>query len=973
MRHHIAHAVAVVSLVCCFLPGAASAQSQITGIVTDVSGGVLPGVTVEAASPALIEQVRTAVTDAQGRYAIPALRPGTYKVTFTLPGFSPFVRDGMALPADFTATVNAELRVGSLQETVTVSGQSPTVDVQSTQRTTVLDRELLDAVPTGRMFFNAVALIPGVTVSEPNVGGAKTSINQRLYVHGSQPKDTTTDLDGMRIITMSDGGGDQADHNEGMTAEMSVQTTGLNAEVARGGPHINFIPKEGGNTFNGTSYFGYTTGGWQSNNLGDLLSRGLRQPDATDYVYFANVGVGGPILRNKVWFFASYQDNGNQNIVANSFYRDGRPGTFDQRLTNRSGRITWQATPKNKISGLVDDNDKMLDHEGRSDYVAGEADNGRIPRRKRITAVKWTSTVSNNLLLETGFLEHAYDSERKYQPGIAKERGTPEWYASAARQDITLQKWSVSHRRPLLEGYNHHRFLSSSVTYVAGAHTFKAGGQFGFGELGEHYPTTNADLNQRYRNGVPDSVVVHNTPTLNINRLNADLGFYVQDAWRVTDRLTLSPGLRFEYLNAKMVAASAPAGRFVPAREFPDVPNLPDWFSIAPRFGVAYDLTGDAKTALKGTVNKYNRSFLVDLAAQYNPLVLQTDTRNWRDCDYTPGTSRCSGLALPTNGDDIAQDNEIGPSNNKLFGAAPNRHFDPDSKRPYDIEYTLGVEREVARGLSVGVTWIRKDSYDLQQTINRAVDDSDYTPFQVPNPLLNGETLTIYNLNKDKQGQVDLLDTTADGSKAGLHFNGFDVNFSARLPGGGTVFGGWSAGKLVHVNCQYVLYDGIDAYPYLEIASNPNTQRNCDQSQLDIPYRHGFKLAGSYPLPLGLMVGMSAVSLPGSLIGSAVADQSLFTNWNVPSSLFPGGRTQTVNVRLDEPGSQWLERWNQLDLNLRRVFRVGRVSFEPGVDVYNVFNTNPVITENQQFGSSLGTPMRILQGRLMRLTAQIRF
>ena len=331
--------------------------------------------------------------------------------------------------------------------------------------------------------------------------------------------------------------------------------------------------------------------------------------------------------------------------------------------------------------------------------------------------------MSNKLLFEAGALEHAYDAERKYQPGVAKERGTPEWYASAARNDITLGTWTTSHRRPLLNTYNHHRFITSSVTYVAGPHTFKAGGQFGFGELGQNYPTINADLNQRYRNGVPDSVQVFNTPTFNVNRLNADLGFYVQDAWHVTDRLTLSPGLRFEYLNAQMVAASSPAGRFVPARDFPAISNLPNWFNLAPRFGVAYDLTGDAKTALKGTVNKYNRSFLVDLAGQYNPLNQVTDTRNWRDCDYIPGTSTCSGLALPTNGDDIAQDNEIGPSNNALFGAAPNRHFDPDSKRPYDIEYTLGVEREVVRGLSVGVTWIRKDSYDLQQTINRAVSD----------------------------------------------------------------------------------------------------------------------------------------------------------------------------------------------------------------------------------------------------------
>ena len=184
--------------------------------------------------------------------------------------------------------------------------------------------------------------------------------------------------------------------------------------------------------------------------LGGPAQPGLNQPDATDYVYFANVAGGGPIKRNALWFYASYQDNANQNIVANSFYRDGTPGTFDQRLTNRSARLTWQVSPKNKISGLIDDNDKMIDHEGISGYTAGESENGRVPRRKRILSVKWTSTVSNKLLFEAGALEHAYHAERKYQPGILKERGTPEWYASAARNDITLGTWTTSHRRPML-------------------------------------------------------------------------------------------------------------------------------------------------------------------------------------------------------------------------------------------------------------------------------------------------------------------------------------------------------------------------------------------------------------------------------------------------------------------------------------------------------------------------------------------
>jgi hypothetical protein len=176
---------------------------------------------------------------------------------------------------------------------------------------------------------------------------------------------------------------------------------------------------------------------------------------------------------------------------------------------------------------------------------------------------------------------------------------------------------------------------------------------------------------------------------------------------------------------------------------------------------------------------------------------------------------------------------------------------------------------------------------------------------------------------------------------------------------------------LVHVTCANFTSNATPEY--FRRASDPNTLRNCDQSQLGIPFRHGFKLAGSYPLPLGLMVGTSMVSIPGSLLGSAVTDQSLPTTWAVPANLFPGGRTQSVVVRLDVPGSQWLERWNQVDVNIRRVFRVGRVQFEPGVDVYNVFNSNPVLTENQNFGSALGQPQRVLQGRLMRLTTKIDF
>ena len=958
MRRRITGAAAFVCLIYFLLPSAASAQSQITGVVTDPSGAVLPGVTVEAASPALIEKMRTAVTDSNGRYAIGDLRPGTYTVTFTLPGFSSFVRDAMALPSNFTATVNADMTVGTVQETVTVSGQAPTVDVQSTQRTTVVDRELLSTLPTGRTFQAIGGLVVGIRVSEPNVGGARSAINQRLVAYGSVAKDTTIAVDGMKANSLIDGGDDQADHNEAMTAEVTVQTSGLAAEVARGGPHVNLIPREGGNTLNSTTYFGFTDGAWQSDNLGELLDRGLSMPDKVDVLYYVNVSAGGPIVRDRLWFFGSFGDAGNNNIVADSFYPDGSPGIYDQRVTNYTSRLTSQLGPRNRLTAYMDYARKKLGHEFTSGIDVATASWARVPIRKYTAAAKWTSTLSSNLLLEAGVFGVDNAQGRRYHPGIKQVPGTAAWYAMSARVDLVRGTTTTSPTIPERMEKGPTQLISSSLSYVAGSHTFKTGVQWGRGLFRQEQFGSNGDLTQRYRDGVPDSVIVFNTPTLALNRLTADLGFYVQDSWRITDRLTVSPGIRFEYVNASIDAGSAPAGRFVPARQFPEQHNLPNWFDIAPRFGVVYDLTGDARTALKATINRYNRNFTTDLAARYDPLFLQNDTRNWSDCDYLPGTSRCSGLALATNGDNIAQDNEIGPSSNRTFGAAPNRTFDPDSKRPYDLEYTVGVEREVAAGVSVAATWFKRESYNFQQTINRLVDASDFSPFVVPNPL-TGEPLTIYNLNPAKQGLVDLVDTTADRSQARYSFNGFEATFKARLPFGGNMFGGWSAGQTINVTCANL--------------SDPNSLHNCDHSLLDIPFRHSFKLAGSITLPLGLVAGTSIVSNAGSLLGSNVPDPTLGVFWAVPANLFPGGRTQSVTMRLDVPGTRYLERWNQVDVNLRRTFRVGNIRVDPGIDVYNLFNGNPVLTENQNFGSSLGRPLKVLQARLMRLTTQISF
>jgi carboxypeptidase family protein len=937
------------AVVLCLLMSSVSAvaQSAITGLVKDASGAVIPGVSVEATSEALIERARTAVTDTQGRYTIIDLRPGTYKVVFTIQGFATFVASAIALPSDFTATVNADMKLGAVEESVTVAGQSPVVDVQNAQRTTVLDRDLLDAVPVARMYQAEGALAVGTKVSDQNVGGARAAVNPRLTAHMSVTKDTTIDVDGMKMNTLVGGGDSHPDHNDAMSQEITVQTAALGAEVSAGGPHLNLIPREGGNRFSGATYAGYTNGSFQTNNLTqDLLDRGLRTPDAVDLIYDANASLGGPIKRDRLWFFGSYRNVGNNNIVANSFYPDGSPGIYDQRVANYTLRLTWQVNASNKITAYDDYQTKYVGHlyTSGADVVLAAA--RRPPVLKYTDAIKWTSTVTSKLVFDVGWGTSVNAYREGYQPGVLRTPFTPEWYGNASRVDIVRNTTNLA-APPELGTYNFRYMLVSSMNYITGSHALKAGLQWHIGD-NRINRDANGDLTVRFRDGVPDSVIVYDTPARLHDRMNADLGVYVQDSW-TRKRLTINPGIRWEYFNSSIEAMAVEPGRFVPARSFAEMSNTPNWKNIAPRLGVVYDLTGDAKTAIKGSINRYNRNYTTDFANRYDPLALQSDTRNWSDCDFLPGTSTCSGRTLATSGDGVAQDNEIGPSNNRNLGILATRRADPDIKRPYDVEYSLGIVREVMKGVSVTGAWYRRDTYDIEQQINTLVTVNDFAAFTTASPL-DGEPVTVYNLNRSKQGLVDLLDTTTtDRSMARVGYNGVEVSFSARLPRGAHMFGGWSADRLINVACG---------------SNDPNTFRYCDQSQYAIPFRHDFKFAGSYPLPLDVQLGATLQSYAGL---------PLAVNWSVPANLFPGGRTQSVTVNLVPPGSKYLERWNQLDLSVRRVFRFGRIRLDGALDIFNALNSNVVLTENQNFGSTLGQPQAVLQGRLLRISSQIKF
>jgi hypothetical protein len=955
--------------------GVAFAQSAISGSVRDTSGAVMPGVSVEVASPVLIEKVRTAVTDDQGRYTIVDLRPGVYTVSFALAGFNGFRQEGLELPANFTATVNAEMRVGALEESISVTAAAPLVDVQSTQRSVVLNRELMDAVPTARNYSGMAALVQGVRMSNTDVGGNQQMEQIYMTVNGSRQTDTTLQVDGMNLNSLMSDGQVQAYFSDAAVAETTYQTSGITADVSTGGVRINMIPKDGGNIFSGQAFFGGTNGSWQANNVTDeLRARGLQNGSRVAQISDVNIGVGGPIKRDKLWFFASWRRIATDSVIPGSFFAStGEVGTGveDQWVQNQMVRLTWQVNQKNKFTIYHDRYPKFKGHEAVGGAISewDTTPGRRNPENARYytSQAKWTSTITNRLLLEAGYSINSEYYTARYQPGVQQDRGTAGWLTQSGKSDLISLRAYDGRISPTSGVDPVAQTITGQASYVTGSHAFKTGFNWTYGDY-QVENDINADLVQLYRNGVPDSVRVYNTPIRSNEYLNANLGMFVQDAWTLK-RMTLNMGVRFERFVAQIKNQTAAAGRFAPERTFPEVTGLPSWFDAAPRLGVSYDLFGNAQTAVKATFGRYMAGQTTGFPARYNPLQLQNEVRTWRDA----------------NGDDVAQDIEIGPKINDQFGLpVQTLRPDPDIKREYDLEYTASIQHQVTPGFSVTGGYYRRGTYNQRRTQNNGWAPSDYTIVNVVSPL-DGSILPVYNLNPTLRGNVDRTDfNSTDSDLRRRTYNGVQLGFNARL-GGAQFFGGWTVDRLIDVRCDAIesnqaRYAGTALISGTTNAPQPDYHW-CDQSQLDMPWLHELKVAGSYLIPkVGIQTNLAFQSYNG---------QPLFTRWNLspttryaancaapcrPNELVVPNMT-LANYVLDlvAPGQQYYQRQNQFDVGFRKLFRFGRYQLSAQGDIFNVVNSSYVKNQNITLGTSLGQPLDILQPRTLRLAAQLRF
>ena len=1025
-------ALATAALACVLLGrSVASAQTgSIAGVARDTSGAVLPGVTVEAASPVLIEKVRSVVTDGQGVYKIIDLRPGTYTVTFTLAGFNALKREGIVLTADFTATVNGELRVGAVEETVTVTGESPLIDTQSVTQKKSLTHDLIDALPTGRSFQNLSVLVPGVqtALGSQDVGGTGGDRYQTLSVHGSRADQMPLVMNGMPFNNMNNTGGGYNTTlvvNTGTVQEMTVTTSGLAAEARSSGVLTNIIPKEGGNTFRGSLFANFSNASLQSNNLSqDLIDRNLKAVNSVKKLWDFNPVLGGPIIQDKLWFFGGFRYNGAQSYLANMFtnlrpgapqycistsgclYGDAsHPATLvpnsqdladqavggDTWTRGETLNLTWQASSKDKLTFYSHFNQRLVDCNQCSATNSPEAGVYFTHSPEYLLQSSWTRTHSNKLLLEGGFTFYNETWIFGPEPYLINGLG-PDAAISKTESSLGILYGAAN---VFTTAANHQYNARFAANYVTGSHAFKIGAQDMWGTRNYRYDTNQSQA-WTFLRGIPTSITEYARPLIDSERLRSALGIYAQDRWSI-DRLTLNLGLRFDYHNAEVPVQDLAAIPFVPARHYDAIDNVPSWKDLSPRVGGTYDLLGNGQTILRGAYNKYVASESTNMATLNNRVNTSVNqaTRTWTDtngnfkpdCDLSnpnaqtvPGGDTCGLLNAPLGSLNVAA----------AYDSAITTGF---GVRPNDMEWTAGVQQQVAPRVAVDFQFTRHSFGNFIAAQNTTRPPSAYNSYCVTAPVdsrLPGgggnqicgfmDLQTAYFTTVPFY-QVQKASNFGDVSDV---YTGYDFNATARLPRGGYASGGASVGHEVTDICSVigqatVSYAGV-AGVLASTAGTLLTFGNLIPSvitpstlycHVEPPYQADVKGLVTYPLPwFGLNASATLQNRPGPQI-TATYTVTAAQVQNLGRPL--GGGATTATTALIAPGTMYGDRVTQVDFRIGKLFRLQRARINASVDIFNLLNSSGILAQNNTYGAAWQSPTQILQGRLIKLGMQLEF
>jgi Carboxypeptidase regulatory-like domain len=978
------------ALVVALVPAAAFAQASIAGVVRDASGAALPGVTVEASSPALIERTRTSVSDGTGQYAIVDLRPGVFTVTFTLPGFVTVRRTGVELTGSFVATVNAELAVRGLAETVRVKAGIPSIDVQSTRQQASMTSEIVSSVPTGRSLVNLGVLIPGMTTvsarTQNDVGGTNNLQNMFMAIHGGRVTDQRTYVDGVTIRNLQSEG-----HATNFTPDMSstevvaIDYAATTAEEPLGGVRASYIPRDGGNTFRASVFATGATGAFQETNLTmELERRGLTQPDSLKVTYDVNPTGGGPIVRDKAWFYGAARFQSNQAYVGGIFENRNagdaakwsydpdlmRPGLFAISQQSGNGRVTWQPAPRHKLSAFVEKQWRRWD-EGNVTRAPEAFSRFRFAKNQ-LAIGTWSSPLTDRVLVE---VRGAYHAEEWMNIGADDMLPNNRSLIPVLEQGGAYPGLMYRAKNGVYAGQST-PFIAighASASYVTGAHGIKGGIDLLGGTNTNANTFNDSGLQYRFNDGVPNQITQFATPYTMAWR-TTEIGLFVQDRWTLK-RVTLNTGLRFDSFGTSFPPQHLGPATLAPSRDV----TLPEtsWYGLkdlSPRFGAAFDVTGDGRTVVKGTAGRY----VVALSpAAGNPIANMplSATRAWTDDDLDY-VADCALLNPFDNG-------ECGTLSDVAFGGTtPSLAYDPSvlrgwNVRPYDWEFSAAIERELRPRVTAGVAYYRRVYGNFTVQDNRATTAADYAPFSVTAPidarLPGGGGYVVgglFDLNPGKRGLVDnYVSAAARYGRQIEHWNGIDAGVSVRLARA-LVQGGISSGRTSVDFCDI-------AARIPEVLGTPAglfgraTPWSLDQCHMDTRILTQAKAMGTYRItPIGVEAAATFQSTPGPeiqanyLAGDAVVEPSL----GRPLS---GGANTTVTLLA--PGRVFGDRVNQLDLRIAKVVRARGVRTVLNFDIYNALNANPVTVMNLNYtgtGERWLQPQGILPARLFKLSVQ---
>jgi len=985
----------------------AYAQSSIAGVVKDTSGAVLPGVTVEASSDVLIEKVRTALTDANGQYRIVDLRPGVYVVTFTLTGFNTFKREGLELPAEFIATVNVEMRVGTLQETITVTGESPVVDVQSSKRQRTLDSDLIQALPTARGYAGLMVLIPSMVQSGGGTPNVQLSPGMVVFGgRGGRGNEGRAQVDGLNTGASLNGGGVSGYRQDiENAAEVAITTSGGLGETEVGGPTINIVPRTGGNTFKFHYFFTGLSGGMQASNYTEALQRaGLRRPAHTNYMYDTSFAAGGPILRDRIWFFALAYYRGSSSDVPGMYYNRNAGNiakwTYEPDLSRPAVsrgrgpiqpnlRLTMQLSSRDKLN-LFWDEQISNNSLGAGSATASPETAGLNHGWQRVQQVKWTSVRTNRLLLDAGIGTYLSNWNGRERPDNNRDLIQVTEQCSAgcptnggiANLLYRGQNWNA-------DWIGAHTW-NSAASYVTGRQSMKIGYQGAFHVDNRAPFTNNYNVTYRFNNGIPNQLTQTLLPYRTYSRVRYN-ALFAQDQW-THGRLTMQGALRYDHSWSYYPAQQIGPTRFLPQPLlFPKTTGVIGYNDITPRMGVAYDLFGTGKTAVKFNAGRYLEA-AVNGNGNYSSLlptsrISTSVTRSWTDANgnFSPDCDLTNGGAQDlraTGGDQCGAWSNANFGKNVYSLSYDEKILKGWGVRPADWQLGVTVQQEVLPRVSVEAGYTRRWLQNFTVTDNLAVTAADFDQFSVTAPLDSrlpgggGYVVSgLYNVKPDKFSLTNDLRTYAPnyGSISQV-YNGVDVNINARMRNGLNLQAGTTTGQRVTDYC-----DVRAKLP--EQSGTFSTASEVPQYSPTNPYCHfapgvttRFTAAGSYTVPkLDLLVSGTLQSSPG---------EPLAANWVVPSATVAqwlgrplSGNAANVTVNLLTPGERTYDRVNQLDFRVGKILRLGRQRANVAVDLFNALNSDTVLTYNQTFvpGGNWLVPTSVLTARTAKITVQYDF